>query len=397
MWGTAAASLGAYTIAMSMTLDSLVGDEAARRQAFPVSARRVFLGHAGVAALPAAARDAIRTFADDAAADMQETDRFRAEVRDARKLGAELINADAGEIALIGPTSLGLSLVARGLDWQPGDQVIYYADDYPANVYPWMELARRGVEPVPLRTEKLGVITWDDIQPLLTERTRLVALATCNFLSGYAIDYAEIGRRLHDRGVLLCLDAIQTVGALPMNVEHVDFLAADSHKWMLGPIGAGLFYVARAHHERLRPPLVGAWNVQSPNFIAQDAVAFEPGGRRYEPGALNGPGIVGMAASMRLLLDVGIDRVATRLLELRHALLDRLRPLGFEPYIDEANTAIITVRHPRKDLPKLFEHLNEHGVAASLRHDRDGRALLRFSPHFYNTEEEFDRVARLMG
>jgi len=381
---------------MSVDLETLVRDESARRAAFPVAGGRIFLGHAGVSPLPAVARDAIRRFADDASTDIQETEHFKQQVRDARRLGSRLLGADATEISLIGPTSLGLSVVARGLDWQAGDEVIYYADDYPANVYPWMELARRGVKPVALRTDRPGLITWDAIEPLVTERTRLVSLATCHFLSGYAIDHAEIGRRLHERGVMLCLDAIQTVGALPMDVEHVDFLAADSHKWMLGPIGAGLFYVKRAHHERLRPPLVGAWNVRSPNFIAQDEVAFEPGGRRYEPGALNGPGIAGMAASMRLLLDVGVERIAARLGELRTALLDRLRPLGFEAYLEEASAGIVTVRHPRKDLSALHEHLASQHVSTSLRHDRAGEPLLRFSPHFYNTTDELDRVAELI-
>jgi len=370
---------------------------------FPVAGREIYLAHAGVAPITTAARDAIRRYADDGAEQLPESPWVWQQFKDCRKLAGELIGATEQEIALVGPTSFGLNLVAQGLDWRAGDQVIYYEDDYPANVYAWMELRRRGVEPVPIRTESLaglGAITWDAIEPLRTDRTKLVSLATCNFLSGYRLDHAEIGRRLRERGVLFCLDAIQTLGAFEMNVEHVDFLAADSHKWMLGPTGAGIFHVRRELQETLRPAVLGAWNVTSPKFIAQREIAFEAGGRRYESGALNAPGNVGMAASMRLLLDVGIDAIADRLVDLHRQLLAKLRPLGYERYLpdmpDDAVTAIVTVRHPSADMPATFERLRASGVTASLRHDRAGEALLRFSPHFYNTHEELDRVIEVL-
>jgi len=386
-----------------MKLESIVNDESTRRAMFPVAAKEIYLAHAGVAPITAAARDAIRRFADDGAEQLPESPWVWQQFKDCRKLAGDLIGATEHEIALVGPTSFGLNLVAQGLDWNAGDQVIYYEDDYPANVYAWMELRRRGVEPVPIRTDSLaglGAITWDAIEPLLTDRTKLVSLATCNFLSGYRLDYAEIGRRLRERGILFCLDAIQTLGAFAMDVEHVDFLAADSHKWMLGPTGAGIFYVRRQLQDTLRPAVLGAWNVTSPKFIAQREIAFEAGGRRYESGALNAPGNVGMAASMRLLLDVGIDAIADRLIELHRGFLENLRPLGYERYLsdmpDDAVTGIVTVRHPSVDMPAMFERLRDAGVTASLRHDRAGEALLRFSPHFYNTAEELGRVIDIL-
>ena len=202
---------------------------------------------------------------------------------------------------------------------------------------------------------------------------------------------------LRERGVLFCLDAIQTVGAFETRVDHVDFLSADSHKWMLGPMSAGIFYVREKLQERLRPSLLGSWNVQSPNFIAQREIAFEAGGRRYEPGALNISGILGMKAGIELLLEAGIENVSAQLLRLKDRLLAGLEPMGFEavgPKVGANASGITTVRRSGggRALEEIFEGLKERRIHPSLRHDREERAHLRFSPHFYNTEAEMDRV-----
>ncbi len=386
-----------------MTIEELVSSEEARNRAFPVTAERVFLAHAGVAPLPRVACDAMAEFCDRGSKHAQENSWANGRVLAARQSAAELLGCSSDEIALLGPTALGLSLVANGIDWKPGEEVVYYRDDYPANVYPWTELERRGVRPVCLRPERPGAINWDTVEAALSSRTRLVTLATCNFLSGYRVDIDDIGPRLKERGILLCLDGIQTLGAFPLSMEHVDFLSADSHKWMLGPAGAGIVYIREESKELVRPSLLGSWNVQSPDFVAQDSIAFESGGRRYEPGMLNLPGIIGMAAALRLLLDCGIDRVANRILELRQALLERLLPLGFTVYgAAETDTVtsqsgIVTVSHPGLDLKDVARILESERITASCRQNRTGESFLRFSPHFYNTPEEFDRVKEVLS
>ena len=385
-----------------MTIHDIVCDETVRRREFPVAAHQIYFGHAGVTPLPRVAADAIREFADQAAVGSQESSKVWKDTMEARQVAARLLGCHGAEIALLGPTSLGLSLVANGLDWSPGDEVVCYRDDYPANVYPWMQLERLGVTVVSLRPEAPGAITWELVESALTPRTKLVALATCNFLSGYRIDVDTIGRNLQRAGVLFCLDGIQTLGAFPISVEHVDFLSADSHKWMLGPAAAGIVYIKQSHHDMLRPSLLGAWNVQSPEFVAQDAIAYYDGARRYEPGILNLPGILGMAASLRMLLDLGIDAVAARILDLRRALLDRLRPMGFHLYVEDdlvppdARSGIVTVTHPRRDINADYERLTGANITVSLRANRTGAHFIRFSPHFYNTEEEIDTAAAVL-
>lgn len=388
-----------------MELESLIQDESVRRHQFPVTTEEVFLANAGTAPIPRIAAEAVARWAALASSSRQENEFTREAVNRGRRLGAQLIGAAPGEIALLGPTSLGLNLIAQGLDWQTGDRVVYYDGDYPANVYPWMELSRRGVEAVSVRPDQLGVIDWSTIEPHLNERTRLVALATCHFVSGWRIDVDDIGQRLHERGILFALDAIQTLGAWPMDVEHVDFLSADSHKWMLGPAAAGIVYVDRRHFETLRPALLGSWNVVSPDFIAQSQIDFYAGGRRYEPGMLNLPGIVGMAAALELLLDIGIDAIAARLRKLREYLVHRADELGYRPYLCElegdmpesARSAIVTLVHDEVDLEAVNDRLIDRGIIVSLRHDPWGRAGLRISPHFYNTTQEIDQLIEVMA
>lgn len=376
-------------------------DEAARRDLFPVCRDRIFLAHAAVAALPRAVADAVCDYTRGASVNHQEFGDVLRDVKRARQTCARFIGAHADEIALLGPTSLGLSLFANGLDWQPGDEVVCYHGDYPANVYPWLELRRRGVAVRYLEPAAPGEITPDLVERALTPRTKLVALASAHFFTGYRIDVAAIGTLLHARGVLFSLDAIQTLGAFPLDVEkaHVDFLSADAHKWMLGPLAIGIVYVRRAHFERLRPTLIGAWNVVAPNFNAQDDIVFVPTAQRYEPGVLNIAGILGMKAALDFLLATGLDTVAARLLELKAHLVRQLDALGFVILgpRDGANaSSTTTFRHATASSTALFAALEKAHVVASLRHDREGRDYLRFSPHFYNTETELDRAVEVL-
>lgn len=388
-----------------MDLATVVADDARRRALFPVVDERIYLAHAGVAPLCGPAAGALAEFARRGSVHSQERGWSWQRVADARAAAGALLGAAADEIALLGPTALGLNLVAHGVAWRPGDEVVYYRDDYPANVYPWSHLEGRGVVPRPLEPELPGVITWEVVERALSGRTRLVALASCNFLSGYRVDLDGIGRRLRERGILVCVDGIQTLGAFPTPAGNVDFLAADSHKWLLGPCGAGVFLCRRERLDELRPALLGAGNVHSPQFIAQDEIALAAGAQRFEPGTLNLPGIVAMAAGMELLRDLGVERIARRILDLRARLLAGLRERGWRPILadledapdaDRWRSGILSVTHDGRDLERDHRHLLVNGAVTSLRHDRAGGRWLRFSPHAYQREDELDRVVALL-
>jgi len=380
---------------------TFLSDESIRRELFPVCRERAFFAHAGVAPLPKFVADAICDYTRHSSETHPEFGHVLRAVKRAREICARFIGADADEVALLGPTSLGLSLFANGLPWKEGDEVLCYQGDYPANVYPWLELQRRGVILRYLEPAEPGEITPELIEAALTPRTRLVALASCHFFTGYRIDVEAIGTLLHSRGVLFSLDAIQTLGAFPLDVHraHVDFLSADAHKWMLGPLAIGIVYVKRERFELLRPTLLGAWNVASPNFITQDEIRFVPTAQRYEPGVLNITGVFGMVAALEFFLATGQDAIAARLLALKAHLLAHLDGLGFHisgPASGPSASSITTFHHETISSTQLVAALENANVTVSLRHDREGRDYLRFSPHVYNNEAEIDRAVAVL-
>lgn len=381
-------------------LDHVLANDSIRHDWFPVTRHRIFLGHAGVSPIPRVAVECLQRGAQAAGEDQQEAGDFIGRVEAVREAGAALIGAHKSEIALLGPTSLGLNLVALGLDWNAGDEVVFYQDDYPANVYPWQHLEARGVRLVRLQPARVGEITPELVLAAVTSKTKLVALASCHFLTGYRLDYRAIGSELKKRGVLFCLDGIQSLGATPVEAQYVDFLSADSHKWMLGPSGAGIFYVKKEHFDRLKPALVGSWNVRSPNFIAQPEIKFESTARRYEPGSLYLLGLEAMAVSINLLLTFGISTIEKRLQYLRRCILEEaarrnLSVLYAERPVEQMG-GISTLSLEGRDAAAIGKRLNEAKVSVSIRHDRAGVAHLRLSPHFYNTEAEIRTALSLV-
>ncbi|MBL9114436.1 MAG: aminotransferase class V-fold PLP-dependent enzyme [Verrucomicrobiaceae bacterium] len=382
-------------------VEQLRTDETLRQKEFPVTSASVFMAHAGVTILPRRVTSAMQQYLEQSCLRHQEYPEAWKAVLETRALAARLIGAKASEIALLGPTSLGLNLVALGLEWAPGDEVVCYLDDYPANVYPWMELQRKGVTVRFLKPNGLGGITPEIVAASLTARTKLVSIASCHYLTGNRIDLPTIGSLLKSRGILFCLDAIQTLGAFKTTVEHVDFLSADAHKWLLGPMSAGIVYVREELHERLRPALLGSWNVRSPQFIAQETIEFESGGRRFEPGAMNIAGILGMRAALELIGEAGVDAISARLLQLREMIHEALPTWEFLSVVDGCLPSGIITGRPlgatEDQMTQLFARLTASNIVASHRHDRSGKSYIRFSPHFYNHESEIERLASVIN
>jgi selenocysteine lyase/cysteine desulfurase len=264
-----------------------------------------------------------------------------------------------------------------------------------------MALAERGVEVRFLQPRVFGCIEPADVEAGLDARTRLVALASCHFLSGFRPDLAVIGALLRRRGILLCVDGIQTLGAFPTTVKHVDFLAADAHKWLLGPCAAGLLYVRRELQERLRPTVFGWHNVRCPNFVAQERMVLRGDARRYEAGSHNLLGLAGLGAALELLEEFGLEAIGAQLLRQRTRLVPALKAAGWavlSPDCSPSNaSAIVTFRRESADLAAVHRRLEAAGVVTSLRADRAGRQYLRISPHFYNTDAELGRLLEALG
>jgi selenocysteine lyase/cysteine desulfurase len=379
-----------------ITLHDLLRDEKLRRHEFPVCEKKIFLAHAGVSPLPRRVTEAMQHYLDAAARDDQENALPERIIGETRQLAGKLIGASAEEIAFVGSTSMGLAMVATGLTWQNGDNLVCYRDDYPANVYPWMDLQGRGVQIRFVEPKQYSDVTVEDLEPIVDGRTRLVALASTHFLSGWRLDVDRIGQFLKKKGVLFCLDGIQSFGALHTTVQHVDFAAADAHKWLLGPLGIAILYVRKEQFEHLHPPLVGWRNAICPDYVTQEKLTFWPDARRYEPGSLNLTGLVGLHAALEMILEFGIEVIERRVIKLARQVVAEAQQRGFEvlgPKLDNKSmSGIVTLLSKRHDLERLHPELMRANVITSLRRRRGGVRCLRVSAHFYSREEEIERL-----
>ncbi len=367
------------------------------RDEFPVSGTHIFLNHAGVSPTSTRTVDAVHRFMRSLADEGRPSfDDWEALASDCRERFARLVGCEPGEVAFVRNTSHGLSLLAAGLDWRPGDRVAAAASvEYPSNVYPWMDLDRRGIarlDVIPVADG--GTVTAEDAARALTPRTRVLAVSSAQYATGAVTDLAALGALCRERGAILCVDGIQTVGALPTDVKAagVHFLSADSHKWMLGIMGIGAVFVDRSVIGRIHPPLLG-WRSTTDNFNF-DRVHFEllNDAGRYEEGSLAYPLIAGFAAALEMLEDAGLGAVSAHLRALVDGLAGRLEALGCEVLPEPAlRRHFVAFRHPALDGEALLDGLTEAGVVVSLR-----RGRIRASPHLYNTHEEMERVAEIV-
>ncbi len=366
------------------------------RDLFPVTRNLIYFNHAAVGPLSIRAYEAMERHARDqrefGALHWRE---WYAEYERLRAAAARLIGARPDEIAILKNTSEGLSFVAEGYRWKSGDNAITTDLEFPSNYTPWRNLQQRGVECRVVRSRD-GVFTVDDVEPLIDDRTRIVTLSSVAFHNGFPADLQAIGEVCARRGVLFCVDAIQSLGALPVDVRKskISFLAADGHKWMCGPEGATIFYVAAEHRERLAVLEHGWTNINRHGKFLECEVDLLPDARRFEAGSLNTNGIYGLRAGIELLLEIGIDAIAAEVIRVTSLLAERLEEIGWRVATPRPiRSGIVGAIPPGVELSLLRWHrrLEENGVVCA---PREG--MLRFSPHFYNDDAEVDRVIELL-
>lgn len=383
-----------------MTVAELLRNEELRRHEFPVAKEHIYLGHAGVCPLPRRVAEAIQRYTTACTLNDQEAILPAKLPSRSRELAARILGVQPDEIAFVGPTSLGLSAISTGLTLRKGDNIVIYFDDYPSNVYPWTALADKGVQVRMLNVKGLGRIRAIDVQGQVDENTRLVALGSCHFVGGWRIDVGGIGRFLRERNIAFCVDGIQTAGAFPTPFNQADFMAADAHKWLLGPCAAGILYVRKEWQDRVRPTSLGWNNVRCPNYVAQEEIVFPKDARRYEAGTGNWLGLVGLHASMEMLLEFGIENIAAELLRKRAWLVPALQQKGYAVVNGDAPpehaSSIISFHKPGTDMAPIHQKLADAKIVTSLRADRAGNRYIRLSPHFYNTDAELHRVLELL-
>ena len=369
------------------------------RSQMPVTAKWVYFDHAAVAPLPEPARLAIAAWLQEAA---EEGDvpwqRWSQQVEGTRLAAASLVGAHADEIALVPNTTSGISLVAEGFPWHEGDNVVTLANEFPSNLYPWMNLASRGVEARLVPVEG-GRVDLQRLEKQIDSRTRLVSLSWVGFVSGWRIDVAEVAKLCHRRGCLFFLDAIQGLGVFPLNArkDGIDFFAADGHKWLLGPEGAGLLYIRREHLNLLRPLGLGWHSVVGDGKFTPE-MNLRPTAARYEGGTQNMAGMIGLGASLTLLADLGVgpdsSPVADLVLAIAGYAREKLTSLGalvLSPHEGNHRSGIVTFQIPGREPAEIRKSLLAAGIVAACR-----GGGVRISPHGYATMDEIDRLGEVL-
>jgi selenocysteine lyase/cysteine desulfurase len=361
------------------------------RDLFPVTQNWIYFNHAATAPFCSLTAKALTRYIEDfeqnGGANYQEWEKVREETR---VLAGRIMNCAPGEVALTANTSEGANIVAQGLDWQAGENVVIPAQEFPANVFPWLNLRRKGVEVriVPLSEGRLEI---EDILSRVDGRTRVVAVSSVAFHNGFRLDMETLGRELHDRGVPFYVDAIQSLGYIPTDVQrcHISYLSADGHKWLLAPEGAALFYCREDRLAEINQAYLSWLSVREPFRFDDPRLELAPGARRFECGTPNVAGTVGLHASLKFLLEAGIGRIEERVLEIVRLAAEGLQAKGYRilsPWEEGERSGILTFDHPDHAAESLRDRLKDAGVISTLR-----GGGVRISPHFYNNEEEIER------
>ncbi len=369
------------------------------RAEFPSARRWTYLAHAAVAPLPLRCQRGMQAYLDELVAHggaHYPAVPIRV-VRRARALGAELMGCPLEGVFFVSSTSQGIGVAAAGLPCGPGDNVVLVDREFPSNVRPWLHLRQRGVE-LRFVPQRDGRVLLDDLADAVDQRTAALSVSFVQFLSGFRLDLAPVAELCRRHDALFVLDAIQGLGVFPVDAaaNGVDLLAADAHKWLLGPEGIGLGYASARAMERLEPVIQGWLSVRRPFEVFDHDQPLMPDARRFQPGSPNLAGIHGMAGSLELLAERGPQALAARLIQLTDQLAEGLRGTGWRILSprdhDGEKSGILLCTHPRVDFDRLPALLEAHGVIASVR----GGAL-RLSPHGYTTPDELERVVRLLG
>ncbi|MBC3438759.1 aminotransferase class V-fold PLP-dependent enzyme [Pseudomonas sp. BW16M2] len=354
-----------------------------------------YLNHAAIAPWPRRTAEAVARFAqDNVRLGAREYPAWLATERRLRERLARLLNAPTtGDIALVGNTSQALSLVAFGLDWRPGDQVVISDEEFPSNRVVWQALSDRGVEVI--EASLAGAAPETALLAVCGPRTRLLSVSAVQFASGLRLDLARLGAACHQRGVLFCVDAIQQVGALPFDVQHYqcDFAMADGHKWMLGPEGLGVFYCRSELRRQLKLHAYGWHMLEHLGDFERRQWQPARSARRFECGSPNMLGACALEASLSLLEDVGMTVVAEQLEQRIEQLYQGLTAIPgaqlHSPGDPSRRAGIVSFSLDGHANADIYRTLNNKGVICAVR----GPGV-RFSPHFYTDHRLIDEVLR---
>jgi len=315
---------------------------------------------------------------------------FKAVADETKSMLGKMINCSGERIAFLDNTTNGIIWLAQGIDWKSGDRIILNDVEFPANVYPFLQLKEKGVE-IDFIKSSHGIVTAEEIIDAIKPETKLISISFVQFLSGYRIDLEKIGRVCKEKKIIFSVDSIQGLGAIRLDVEkfNIDFLANGTQKWMLGLQGLAFIYVRKELQDKMKSAPIGwlavkdAWNLLNFDLTTKET------GERFQPGTLNNLGIYAFNSSMKLFKEFGFDEIEKRILSNSKYFIEELAKIGYKsPLVSFPEmhlSGIVSFRS--QDAQKIFDILSQKKIVCSLR-----EGYIRFAPHFYNTKQDIDYV-----
>ncbi|MCL4263673.1 MAG: aminotransferase class V-fold PLP-dependent enzyme [Anaerolineae bacterium] len=385
--------------------------EQLRADEFPGSGETIYFNHAGISPLPARTQARVKWAIDEFA---QQPGRFWMKhglvyaERLRQEMAAFLNAVSPWEIVPIATTSAGLNAVAQGMAWQPGDNVLFCDVEFPSNVYPWLSLAREGVESrlVPAISSSLsagadGGLTLAALQPYVNDRTRVIAASAIQFFTGQRTDLTAVGRFCHERGILFVVDAIQAIGHMAIDVQamHIDVLACGGQKSLLALPGQGFLYVRQEVAEQMQPRAIGSnATVDYLHWLKYDLTPA-PAAQRFMSGTPNIPGIIALVESLGLIRELGVENIDRHTRALSDKATAVLTNLGYRVISPQpAHGPIVTfaVDLSSEEADALVATLARQHIALVKHLDKEGNTYLRLSFHCYNTIAEIEQFGGIM-
>jgi selenocysteine lyase/cysteine desulfurase len=315
---------------------------------------------------------------------------FKDVADETKEMIGEMINCQGDRIAFLDNTTNGLIWLAQGIDWKAGDRIILNDVEFPANIYPYLQLKGKGVE-IDFIKSKNGIVTAEEVVESIKPQTKLISISFVQFLSGYKVDLEKIGKVCREKGIIFSVDAIQGLGAIKLDVENcnVDFLSSGTQKWLLGLQGLAFIYVRKELQEQLNSAPIGWLAVNNAWDLLNFDLTLKETAERFQPGTLNNLGIYAFNSSMKLFEEFGFDKIEKQVLNNSKYFINKLTKIGCESPLlslpEEYLSGIVSFKSENAE--KIFDLLSQKKIICSLR-----EGYIRFAPHFYNTEGEIDKV-----
>jgi len=351
----------------------------------------IYFNHASTAPINTKAKEAIEQFVRERSEDaVDDYWAFKAVAEETKKIIGEMINCTGDRIAFLDNTSNGIIWLTLGIEWKAGDRVIINDVEFPANVYPFLQLKEKGVK-VDFIKANNGIVTAEEVIAAIQPKTKLISVSFVQFLSGYRIDLEKIGKVCKEKGIIFSVDSMQGLGAVRLDVEkyNIDYLANGTQKWMLGLQGLAFIYVRKELQEKMKSAPIGWLAVKDAWDLLKYDITPKETAERFQPGTLNNIGIYAFNSSMKLFEELGFDEIEKQVLSNSKYFIDELAKIDYKSPLyslpEKHLSGIVSFR--TENGQKIIEYLNQKKIVCSLR-----EGYIRFAPHFYNTKQDIDYV-----